>query len=992
MAQSELSVLLSGKDNLSPTLKNVQKSLNDLGEKSSKLEDIQKGFNKIQNSSAPLSRKISDIRKQMLALSSSGEKMTEEGQKMWQKMADAAKGYKEQIKDVDKAIQNAGKNKLQIQVENIGDKLGMGNLASSLTSVLTPAGAAAAAGAVVAKTFIDAGKAAAEFETHLDSLQSLTGLDDAAMKSISDGAVDMSKQFRASASDIVDAMKLIGSQAPELLQDKDALMEVTKAANVLAEAAQIEVVDAAKAITGTMNQMGVSAAEATNIINTFAAASQQGSADVEYLNKAFEKAGTAAASAGMDYVQLASAVESIAPKFSSADVAGSQLASTLLKLSMSGNEQFMPAAVGMSQALENLAAAEMSDAEMKQLVGESNITMLKSLIQSREQFDSYSESLRGTNTAYEQMATNNDNFEGAITRLKSAWDAFLITLGQSGLIQGVADNIMEVMDALNEVINVISDVIKSFEAFSGEGEKSINPLKIQLNLLVGIIKGVGEVLEVIVRIAAKVFNSIREKAFEAADWIGTKWQELKQKLGDVAFVRAIINAFNKVIDAAANMINQIKKYWNKLKEFLGMKVEGNVEIKTTHTNAPAPTSTAAPTPTSSGTKTNGGSGRKSGGSKAKTAEAVDLTPLEQMKKNYDDAVKALNSVNPFETPQEELDRLKANVNDAKKKYDEFQQALSAEVKPEINLTPIEQAKKEYDDAVKALNSVNPFEITEEELDSLKRKVIETANEYDKFKQALSTEAKPTELETKRKALSDSNTKASQVKSDYSSGLINADEAKAQLESIRNELQSVFPELDIDLHFNDDGSITTLMEDLENARMKMDAVSDTINSLGSVFGSLGSAIGGTSGEILGFAGASVQAIGEIIPQIVGLITAKQAEAMASGTASAAAMPFPVNIAAIASIIATIASVFSSLPQFAEGGIVGGTSYTGDRVIARLNSGEGVLTKKGISNLNNTLNDKMPQNNQQTGGKVEFLIDGRQLKGVLKNVNNKAALQS
>ena len=58
-----------------------------------------------------------------------------------------------------------------------------------------------------------------EFETHLDGLQSLTGLGDDAMKSVSEGAIEMSKGFKASASDIVDSMKLIGSQAPELLKN-----------------------------------------------------------------------------------------------------------------------------------------------------------------------------------------------------------------------------------------------------------------------------------------------------------------------------------------------------------------------------------------------------------------------------------------------------------------------------------------------------------------------------------------------------------------------------------------------------------------------------------------------------------------------------------------------------------------------------------------------------------------------------------------------------
>lgn len=103
--------------------------------------------------------------------------------------------------------------------------------------IANPAGAATAAVAAVGVVMVSAGKAAAEFETHLDSLQSLTGLDDGAMKAISDGAIEMSKNFKSSASEIVDAMKLIGSQAPELLSDKDALMAVTEAANVLAEAA-----------------------------------------------------------------------------------------------------------------------------------------------------------------------------------------------------------------------------------------------------------------------------------------------------------------------------------------------------------------------------------------------------------------------------------------------------------------------------------------------------------------------------------------------------------------------------------------------------------------------------------------------------------------------------------------------------------------------------------------------------------------------------------
>jgi len=80
--------------------------------------------------------------------------------------------------------------------------------------------------------------------------------------------------------------------------------------------------------------MGVAATDASGIINTLAAASQQGAADIAYLNTAFEKAGTMAAKAGMSYSDLAAAVETVGPKFSSAEVAGQKLQATLLALSV----------------------------------------------------------------------------------------------------------------------------------------------------------------------------------------------------------------------------------------------------------------------------------------------------------------------------------------------------------------------------------------------------------------------------------------------------------------------------------------------------------------------------------------------------------------------------------------------------------------------------------------------------------------------------------
>jgi hypothetical protein len=78
---------------------------------------------------------------------------------------------------------------------------------------------------------------------------------------------------------------------------------------------------------------------------------------------------------------------------------------------------------------------------------------------------------------------------------------------------------------------------------------------------------------------------------------------------------------------------------------------------------------------------------------------------------------------------------------------------------------------------------------------------------------------------------------------------------------------------------------------------------------------------------------------------------------------------VALAGILGIVASAKSAFAG--SFAEGGIVGGSSYTGDRLWARVNSGEMILNQQQQASLLNQ------------GGQVRFVIEGSQLKGVLEN---------
>lgn len=102
-----------------------------------------------------------------------------------------------------------------------------------------------------------------------------------------------------------------------------------------------------------------------------------------------------------------------------------------------------------------------------------------------------------------------------------------------------------------------------------------------------------------------------------------------------------------------------------------------------------------------------------------------------------------------------------------------------------------------------------------------------------------------------------------------------------------------------------------------------------------------------------------------------VLASEAETIANGikgvsaaVAAGAGVPFPANLAAIVTgvtaVTSTIAGVIAGITQakqilsqdagkFATGGVVGGNSYTGDKLIAHVNSAEGIYTPTQANNI-------------------------------------------
>ena len=256
-----------------------------------------------------------------------------------------------------------------------------------------------------------------------------------------------------------------------------------------------------------------------------------------------------------------------------------------------------------------------------------------------------------------------------------------------------------------------------------------------------------------------------------------------------------------------------------------------------------------------------------------------------------------------------------------------------------NLKELKEAKADIDGAIKAGVSVDAYKTSKlinKDLQDLGKLTI-----GGNFKLDLDTEA----VKRKGKELADA--MATPIPTD-------------QLYKFTEEYQSAVEQL----------KGTEWGESLFNM-FEGDTTADKVSGIGQSFQALGNVLANFDGAAAK-AGAVLAAVGQIV------LGFAEASTMAAKLG-------PIGwIAWLGAGLAAVATTIATIKGFADGGIIEGSSYHGDRIVARLNAGEMVLNRKQQANLFRALDNGIATN---VGGKVEFEIKGSTLKGVLKNYDNK-----
>ena len=681
-----------------------------------------------------------------------------------------------------------------------------------------------------------------EFEKSLSSLRSLTGVSAQELNYFRTEAIRMGMDSTQSASQMVDAFKLIGSQMPELLKNKTALTQTAEAAVVLAEAAELDVPTAAKALTGALNQMGASSSEAANYINILAAASQQGSADIPYLNKAIENAGGAASSTGVKFNELVAIIEAIAPKITDAASAGTNLRNIFLTLESSADQNLRPSVVGLSTAIDNLSKMNLDAVQLTKMFGKESVTAAIAILQEKDAFDELSQSIKDTNTAYDQAAINNDNLSGSIGKLQSSWTSFINTMaGSNGYLKNAVDNLR---DAVNWATRALAMTDEQKLKYDNRDNVS-NAVK-TMDLYVG--QGMTPELAY-----QKTMADYTRTLFPDAQFV-----EKYRKEYEFAKAQTLNSGFGGKETKRIKQAKELYEIASKQKEVYELI---NAELKN-HVESIKQQSEAAKK-----AKEESEAAAKAAKEKAAAEEAARLA-------------------------KEKASRPDGSIADV-----EYQ---------------ISQKKKEISVAISDGDRIR----LSTELDELvqKKRYMDLAIKY----------SQPA-FDTKQIA------DMANAKSTFSK--------MARLPDGWNKISQT--------NWNDKGvkeQISTINE-YENA----------ILSVESALSSLSGTFDNGSQSALSYFTNIIQGAAQAVTAIMALIPVKKAEANANAEAavtgaasSVAPIPFVGAAMAVAAVTALIASM-AAIPKFAKGGIVGGNSYFGDKLLARVNSGELILNQKQQAKL-------------------------------------------
>lgn len=428
------------------------------------------------------------------------------------------------------------------------------------------------------QAFEEATGSGMEYEQAMADLVAITGIAGKELEEIGRVARKTGEESGLGATGAVNAFTLLASQIQIDKIGLQGLMTLQKETITLAQAAGMDMTDAATAMAATINQFGLEATEANKVINVLAAGSKYGAAEISDLAQSFKVTGSTAAAAGLSVEQTAGALEVLSQSNLKGAEAGTALRNILLKMQTVLGIDFTKN--GLDEALAALQPKLDDVTYLAKLFGAENIAAAQYLITNAQAVGELTEQVTGTNVAQEQAAIRTDTAAEAYKRLQAKMDDVKISIfeatGALAPYIAVTGDALPIIASLMAVIGSAAQTIDFFHKHTVLAKAAIVAKTAAELASVGVMKMVAAgqaalnavmsanpVALVVLAIAALVAGLIalynRSESFRKV--VDALWDGLKR-------VASVV--YNSVITAFERCLNTVKTLWKTFKQLIGL--------------------------------------------------------------------------------------------------------------------------------------------------------------------------------------------------------------------------------------------------------------------------------------------------------------------------------------------------------------------------------------------------------------------------------------
>lgn len=344
--------------------------------------------------------------------------------------------------------------------------------ATRVRRALTGAFAILAGGAILTSGV----RTLASFSQELSTVQAISRATGAEFARLEEQAISLGTNTRFTATQAAEGMTFLaraGFEANEIFETVDDTLN-------LAQAGALDLGTAADIASNALQAFRLDTDQAARVVDVLALAANTSNTNVQQLGDGLKLVAPIAAGVGVEIEETAAAMAALSNAGLQASLAGTGLRRVISELESPSaktskilgslglsSEDYRVSVIGLTGALDNLATAGVDTGQALEIFGDRGGPAFEVLSSSIDDVRRFTENLQGAEGTAERIArTMDDNLNGALLRVKSAFEGLILRLGQSGATGALRTFFEALATGLRSAADNIESFIKVVEALA----------------------------------------------------------------------------------------------------------------------------------------------------------------------------------------------------------------------------------------------------------------------------------------------------------------------------------------------------------------------------------------------------------------------------------------------------------------------------------------------------------------------------------------------